>query len=167
MLFALPSNDTMEVSLPPAVESVVAHRMLTGAKGAIRAQTWDAEIAGAAALEPPAANGTYPPGVGVVESSNPAACTQTLKVDVTFAENASQPLRISVFAADIGAMDREMVIEIFDLDTLETVQAWQRVDNYVNGTFLTWEYDKSIRFRSSYIRAIEGVDTGISAVFFD
>jgi hypothetical protein len=85
-------------------------------------------------------------------------------VDIRVKER--RPYKVSLYIADCrpGRGGRVQSIDAFDLETLNRIAPPVRVDELSGGVYVTFEYDRSIRFRSQNIRGDNAV---IYAVFFD
>jgi hypothetical protein len=62
---------------------------------------------------------------------------------------------------------RDQVVEIFHLDTGDTVTPWMRVADFVQGAWMVWRCPAgtgSLRVRTRFLR---GGDAVISGIFFD
>merc|ERR1712107_10457 len=122
----------------------------------------------------PFASGSFPPSaaltssglLGAITTGNPAACTQTFAVDVTFV-NSSAWHSVSIYAVDANSYGRVQAIEVYDLATKNTISPWQTMRDFEKGSFWTWSYNKSIRIRIAYVRAtVDAAGAVLSGVFF-
>jgi len=103
--------------------------------------------------------------IGVLTTQNPGACQQTFPVVIVLQNSNNQEwFQIALYFVDWSSEDREMLIETFDYETKNTISPWQKIKNFSNGVYLKFAYNRSIRFRMSFVR---GGDAVLSAIFFD
>jgi len=77
---------------------------------------------------------------------------------------SSQQFTVSLYFVDWDFQARDLVVEMFDLETKNIISPFQRVNNFTGGIYYSWSYNNAIRFRFSQIR---GGNSVVSAIFFD
>ena len=162
-----PNNETV-VHLPAGgpVADVRVHRDRIDAPSPLRFFNWAADEVGDAALDAP--DGAGEPSLGAVGTSNPIACKQDVVVDVILAPGDHSNVSLSLYMADVGGRHRQQVVEVFDFDRVGTrVSPSRLVENFEHGVYDRWRYGRSVRFKLAYVRAVEGADAIVSALFFD
>jgi hypothetical protein len=112
-------------------------------------------------LAPSPGNG-FPRNASCIYTQDPQACLQTMKVDINLAR--PHAYQIALYVVDWDRKGRRESIEMFDRATLERIAPVQVVSDFVNGKYLIFRYDKSVRFRIDQIR---GDNATLSGIFFD
>ena len=74
------------------------------------------------------------------------------------------PYRIAVYYADCDKGGRDFVVDIFDLQTLNQIAPSVRLTDMSGGTYLVFEYDRSVRVTANFV---SGDNALVNAVFFD
>ncbi len=110
----------------------------------------------------PEANRPSQRKVGAVSTQNPKPCYQSFPVDIELKK--ARPYRVALYFVDWDRRNRELGVEMFDLDSKEIIAPVQVLRDYTNGAYLIYEYDKSSRFRIGHIR---GGNAVLSGIFFD
>jgi alpha-L-rhamnosidase len=113
------------------------------------------------ALSPDAAN----------SSPRTAACLYAMDADqigYTFTSTVSikgtQDFKISLYFVDWDNKGREIAVEMFDAATLKLIAPVKIVNNSLGGTYLSYSYNKSVKFRINIVRGDNAV---LSGMFFD
>jgi alpha-L-rhamnosidase len=159
VLFAYGPGPSDVAALPPWVASVTTF----GAKS----DAWSdpPPAADSRALQAPGGDVAAPRAIGC------AYATYTVAVDIELAgasEGAVQYI-VAVYIVDYdygrpsheGLPPRRATVAALDRWTLDAAAPVQYVDNYVNGTWLVFEYSRSLRLRMSQL---EGDNAVVSAV---
>jgi alpha-L-rhamnosidase len=113
------------------------------------------------ALAPDRANGQARK-VGQLFTAAPAACQQTMTVDVEVTQNSHYQL--ALYFLDWEKQGRSQAIEIFDLKTLLRIAPVQIVRDFAQGKYLIYSCDRSLRLRVNQVRGETAV---LNALFFD
>ena len=74
------------------------------------------------------------------------------------------PYRIAVYYADCDKGERDFVVDIFDLQTLNQIAPSVRLTDMTGGAYLVFECDRSVRVTASFV---SGDNALVNAVFFD
>ncbi|MES2826940.1 MAG: alpha-L-rhamnosidase C-terminal domain-containing protein [Bacteroidota bacterium] len=72
--------------------------------------------------------------------------------------------RVSLYFVDWDMNERQIGVEMFDAATSKLIAPVQIVRNSTKGTYLTFTYDKSAKFRINHVRGSNAV---LSGIFFD
>lgn len=72
--------------------------------------------------------------------------------------------KVSLYFLDWDNKGRKLAIEMFDAETSELITPVQEVEQCKNGTYLTFSYNRSVKFR---INPIRGLTPVLSGIFFD
>ena len=72
--------------------------------------------------------------------------------------------KISLYFLDWDDKGRKLAVEMFDAESSELIAPVQLVEKCTNGTYLTFSYNKSVKFRVNPIRGLTPV---LSGIFFD
>jgi alpha-L-rhamnosidase len=122
---------------------------------------WETGLNSHAAPAPDPGNG-FPRNAAAICTRDPVACLQTMTVDIAMRE--TRECRISLYFLDHDDSKRRTAVEMFDLETMEIIAPVKIVSDYSEGKYLTYSYNKSVRFRINHVR---GPNTVLSGVFFD
>jgi alpha-L-rhamnosidase len=100
-----------------------------------------------------------------------AACLNAIDPDqiaytFTFTANVkdTHKYKISLYFLDWDNKGRKIAVEMFDANTLNLVAPVRIVRDCVGGAYLTYAYDKSVKFRIDMVRGSNAV---LSGIFFD
>jgi hypothetical protein len=99
---------------------------------------------------------------GFILTQDPRACWQTMAIDVKLAKQNEYDF--SLYFLDWDNQLRRSAIEVIDLETKNIVAPVRIVDNYSKGKYMTFRYNKSVRFRINHVR---GPNAVVSGIFFD
>ena len=99
---------------------------------------------------------------GAIFTQDPRACWQTMTIDVKLAQQ--NEYEFSLYFLDWDKQSRRTAIEVIDLDTKNIVAPVRIVENYSEGTYMTFRYNNSVRFRINHVR---GPNAVVSGIFFD
>lgn len=99
---------------------------------------------------------------GAIFTQDPYACRQTMTIDVKLAHQ--NEYEFSLYFLDWDNQLRRSAIEVIDLDTKNIIAPVRIVDNYSGGKYMTFRYNKSVRFRINHVR---GPNAVVSGIFFD
>jgi alpha-L-rhamnosidase len=72
--------------------------------------------------------------------------------------------RVSLYFLDWDNKGRKIAVEMFDANTLNLIAPVKIVKSCTHGAYLTYEYDRSAKFR---INLVEGDNAVLSGIFFD
>ena len=72
--------------------------------------------------------------------------------------------KVSLYFLDWDNKGRKLAIEMFDAETSELITPVQEVEQCKNGAYLTFSYNRSVKFR---INPIRGLTPVLSGIFFD
>jgi alpha-L-rhamnosidase len=122
---------------------------------------WETGVASKAAPAPGPENG-FPRNATAICTRDPLACKQTMTVDIEM--NQPRECRISLYFLDYDNSNRRTAVEVFDMETMEIIAPVKIVSDYSGGRYLTYSYDKSVRFRINQVR---GPNAVLSGIFFD
>ncbi len=110
-----------------------------------------------------AASGSHlPRSIGAILTRDPEPTKQTMTIDVEVNPETDQ--EITLYFVDWDKQDRRTAVEVFDLETRQIISPVQVVRHYEKGSYLTYRYNRSVRFRINHIR---GPNAAVSAIFFD
>ena len=88
-------------------------------------------------------------------------CGQSFTVDIAAAGN--EKYSVSLYFLDWDCDGRELEIDMYDGETLNLIAPAVVLNDYTGGVYVTYEYNKSIRFR---IHQIRGKNAALSGIFF-
>ena len=88
------------------------------------------------------------------------AYTFTFTADI----KGTHQYRISLYFLDWDHKGRKMAVEMFDANTLNLIAPVELVKNCTGGAYLTYAYNKSVKFRINLVRGDHPV---LSGIFFD
>jgi hypothetical protein len=100
--------------------------------------------------------------LGAIYTRDPVACDQTMTIDVPCRQK--QSYKLSLYFVDWDKKERRSAIEIFDLETKNLLLPVYMVRDYVDGKYVTFELDRSVRIRINQVRGDNAV---LSGMFFD
>ena len=89
------------------------------------------------------------------------AMYQTFTVDIDLREE--REYTVALYFADWNNAGQELMVEMFDGETLNLIAPLQALHDYSGGVYLIYRYDKSARFRVNHIR---GDNVSLSGIFF-
>jgi len=72
--------------------------------------------------------------------------------------------KVSLYFVDWDLNERQIAVEMFDAATSKLIAPVKIVSNSTKGTYLTFTYDKSAKFRINHVRGSNAV---LSGIFFD
>lgn len=149
--------------LPPFVTSIHYGRsnFKPWLAGTAAHKQWAVGTSDLRALAADSAN-AFPRNIGCIHTQDPRPCLQTTTVDIE--TSAPKPYQIALYFVDWDNKERRTAIEIFDLETKKLIAPVQIVQNYENGKYLIYKYNKSIRIRIDQVR---GENAVLSGIFFD
>lgn len=100
-----------------------------------------------------------------------AACLYAMDADQigftftsTIAIKGTHDYKISLYFLDWDKKGRKIEVEMFDAATSKLIAPVKLVSNSVNGAYLTYAYNKSVKFRINLVR---GDNPVLSGIFFD
>jgi len=99
---------------------------------------------------------------GAIFTQDPRACWQTMTIDVKLIHQTEY--EFSLYFLDWDNKSRRTAIEVIDLETKNIIAPVRIVDNYSHGKYMTYRYNKSVRFRINHVR---GPNAVVSGIFFD
>ena len=99
---------------------------------------------------------------GAIFTQDPRPCWQTMTIDVKLSDPEEH--YFSLYFLDWDNQSRRTGIEVFDLETKNIIAPVRIVEGYSSGKYMTYSYNKSIRFRINHVR---GPNAVISGIFFD
>lgn len=99
---------------------------------------------------------------GYLMTGNPRATYQTMTVDVRLKEE--HLYRMALYFIDGDRQTRRQVVELFDLESKKILAPVEVVDDFDDGKYLVYEYNRSCRIRIDHVR---GGDAVVSGIFFD
>lgn len=105
---------------------------------------------------------TFPRCAGAILTQDPKATLQTMTIDIYL--NTDMPYRVALYFLDWENSGRRSGIEMFDLESRELIAPVQIVDDYHDGRYMVYSYDRSARFRVNHVR---GPNASVSGLFFD
>ena len=149
--YASENNDVK--SLPSYVNSVEYYKH--------KSIQWTSGTNDARALAPDK-NNNYPRKAACVYTSNGNAVDQPLTLNIEV--NETHPYQIALYFVDWNNLERSLAVEMFDAKTLKLIAPVQVIQDYDNGRYLVFNYDKSVKFR---IQQIRGANAALSGIFFD
>ncbi len=97
---------------------------------------------------------------GVLTADNEHCFNQTFTIDIDLKKESM----VTLYFKDYDKQNRRQAVEMFDLGSLELISPVKVIKNFSNGIYLSFSYNKSIRFRINQIRGINAVLNGI---YFD
>jgi alpha-L-rhamnosidase len=152
-------NGKDKQSLPPYVAAVDYYKVK--GNGLPLNTVWALNTNDQRALSPDAAN----------SSPRTAACLYAMDADqigYTFTSTVSikgtRDFKISLYFVDWDNKGREIAVEMFDAATLKLIAPVKIGNNSLGGTYLSYSYDKSVKFRINIVRGDNAV---LSGIFFD
>jgi len=86
--------------------------------------------------------------------------TFTSTIDI----KGTQQYKISLYFVDWDKRGRKIAVEMFDAATLNLIAPVKVVENCTGGAYLTYAYNKSVKFR---INVVRGDNAVLSGLFFD
>jgi hypothetical protein len=100
-----------------------------------------------------------------------AACLYAMDADqigytftVTADVKETRKYRVSLYFLDWDDQGRKLAVEMFDGKTLNLVAPVKIVRDFAGGAYLSYAYDRSVKFRIDMVR---GSDAVLSGIFFD
>lgn len=97
---------------------------------------------------------------GVLTTNDYQACFQTFTIDIYLRQAAT----VTLYFNDYDDENRRQAVEMFDLESLELITPIKVIKDFSKGKYLSFFYNKPLRFRINQIRGINAVLNGI---FFD
>jgi alpha-L-rhamnosidase len=82
----------------------------------------------------------------------------------TIAIKGSHDYKVSLYFLDWDKGRREIEVEMFDAETLKLIAPVKIVNNCTGGAYLSFSYNKSVKFRVNIVRGSNAV---LSGIFFD
>jgi alpha-L-rhamnosidase len=110
----------------------------------------------------PVSESHMPRSIGAILTRDPEPTKQTMTIDIEF--NKENDQEITLYFVDWDKKNRRTAVEMFDLETRQMVSPVKIVRQYQQGNYLTYRYNRSVRFRINHIR---GPNAVLSAIFFD
>jgi hypothetical protein len=86
--------------------------------------------------------------------------TFTSTIDI----KGTHDFKISLYFVDWDNKGRKIAVEMFDAGTSKLIAPVKMVENCLTNTYLTYSYNKSVKFRINMVRADNPV---LSGIFFD
>ncbi|MDR0815305.1 MAG: hypothetical protein LBN37_06100 [Bacteroidales bacterium] len=100
--------------------------------------------------------------IGAFITRDPNACDQTMTIDIPVRKG--QSYKLSLYFVDWDRQERRSAIEIFDLTNKNLLLPVYMVRDYVEGKYVTFEFDRPVRIRIDHVR---GTNAALSGIFFD
>ncbi len=100
--------------------------------------------------------------MGQLYTGDPAACQQTMTVDVEVI--GDKRYKVALYFVDWDRLGRRQAVEVFDLKKLNRMTPVKIVQNFEQGRYLVYMCAGSVRFRIDQIR---GKNAVLNAMFFD
>jgi hypothetical protein len=75
-----------------------------------------------------------------------------------------QDFKVSLYFVDWDNKGRKIAVEMFDAASSKLIAPVKIVENCAGGTYLTYSYNKSVKFRINMVRGDNAV---LSGIFFD
>jgi len=82
----------------------------------------------------------------------------------TISINGVKDYQVSLYFVDWDKRGRKIAVEMFDAATLNLIAPVKMVENSTGGAYLTYAYNKSVKFRINFVRGDNAV---LSGLFFD
>jgi alpha-L-rhamnosidase len=162
-LFAFDGPDKHLISLPPFVASIEQ------AFGHATNGPWPTDGTDVRALQDPR-NTSAPRKIGQYCVPVPWASgwdpSYPFDVLLTPEAEGAQTYRIAVYVVDFDSKGRKETVNLLDRLTFNPISPTVLLDGegFVGGTWLVWEYNRSVRLRFNYVR---GDNQVVSAILFD
>eukprot|EP01083_Nonionella_stella_P046378 124179_1 len=157
ILFAYQSKTNNVMKLPKWVTSIEA-------VGASVLNNWITTTTDTRALQNP--NDPHQRALGAIYSNHtanqPPSFALNISIDRSMTRNASYYM--SLYLCDWDHLNRKQTVHVFDALNLNIIAPIVYDDDYVNGVWLTFEVDRSVRIRINLVRGPTGV---LSGIFFD
>jgi len=99
---------------------------------------------------------------GAIFTQDPRACWQTMTIDVKLARQIEYDF--SLYFLDWDKQSRRTAIEVIDLESKNIIAPVRIVKDYAGGKYMTFRYNKSVRFRINHVR---GPNAVVSGIFID
>eukprot|EP01113_Clastostelium_recurvatum_P034940 TRINITY_DN4805_c0_g1_i1.p1 TRINITY_DN4805_c0_g1~~TRINITY_DN4805_c0_g1_i1.p1 ORF type:complete len:897 (+),score=108.01 TRINITY_DN4805_c0_g1_i1:22-2712(+) len=100
--------------------------------------------------------------LGVIATQDPSACMQTVHINILL--SSPKIYSLSLYFVDFDHQQRHMVVELYDLATLNIITPYMSLSAFDNGIYMRYEYNNSVQVRLSQVR---GGDAVMSGIFFD
>ena len=117
------------------------------------ADIWDANTSDSSALVTPTGSTSH----RVAAAWNSGISTTLPEIELNFGSDTKQ---VSLYFVDQGNLWREQRVEIFDLDSGETLST-QNVSNFANGKYLKWNVHGHVAIRVTAIKGPNAVLSGV------
>ncbi|RVT97340.1 hypothetical protein EOD41_18755 [Mucilaginibacter limnophilus] len=124
-------------------------------------KTWRINTTDKRALAPSSANG-FPRNAACIYSEDQDQIGYTFTSTINIKE--PKRYRVTLYFLDWDGKGRKLAVEAFDAQTSELVAPVQVIEHCENGAYITFEYNRSIKFR---INPIRGLTPVLSGIFFD
>ncbi len=142
-------------SLPPYVTSLEYFRAFPK-NGLPEPTVWATGTSDKRALSPDSKNS---PTRNATCYSNPDnTMSATIGID------GKREYQIALYFVDWERKGNNLVVEMFDANTLNLLSPVKLVENFSGGVYLVYKYDKSVKFR---INKVRGDRVSLSGIFFD
>lgn len=122
---------------------------------------WESNTNDRRALAPEAEN-RYPRTSACLYAMDGDQIGYTFTTTVSIKE--THDYKISLYFLDWDHKGRKIAVEMFDAETLKLIAPVKIVENSVGGAYLTYSYNKSVKFRINMVRGDNAV---LSGIFFD
>jgi hypothetical protein len=97
---------------------------------------------------------------GVLTTNDYIACFQTFTMDIYL----RKACMVTLHFVDDDRQGRRQAVEMFDLETLELIAPLKVIRDFSEGKYLSFYYNKPLRFRINQIR---GVNAVLNGIYFD
>lgn len=104
----------------------------------------------------------YPRNAGAIQTQDPLATLQTMTVDIEL--KGEDEHEFSLYFVDWDDSGRRTAVEMFDLETRRLITPIRIVRDYTGGKYLTYRYNRPVRFRINHVR---GPNAVLNGIFFD
>lgn len=122
---------------------------------------WDSTTTDSRALAPDAKN-SFPRIAACYYAADGDQIGYTFTTTINL--NQTQDYQVSLYFVDWDLNEREIGVEMFDASTSRLIAPVKIVKNSGKGTYLTFSYNKSAKFRINHVRGSYAV---LSGIFFD
>lgn len=152
-------NGNDKMTLPPYVSSINYYK-IKGNNLPLNC-VWEQNTNDSRALAPDATN-SFP---------RTAACLYAMNADQvgytftsTIAIKGTHDYKVSLYFVDWDNNGRQIAIEMFDANTNDLIAPVKIVRNCLGGAYITYSYNRSVKFRINMVR---GSNAPLSGIFFD
>ncbi|MDP9079879.1 MAG: hypothetical protein M3O71_20820 [Bacteroidota bacterium] len=152
-------NGKDKTSLPSYISSVNYYKVK--GNGLPLNTVWASSTNDRRAPAPDAAN-SFPRAAACLYANDADQIGNTFTSTITI--KGTHDYTISLYFVDWDKKGRKIAVEMFDAETSNLVAPVKIVENCVGGAYLTYSYNKSVKFR---INVVRGDNPVLSGIFFD